>query len=398
MKVRNRVRVVHYTDQLALGGTEKTMEIFCRHLDREVFDVHAVAGRPHRRPMQRLKAEVGAFLGIPKYLGKKQHFESLVAREATFREILGEDHLHIVADAPALRARLLLALAPDILHVHYAGRAGPPFSDPEALDAAGVVVTTNVFGFENTAPSHDRVRRIFMVSDWLRQDRAPWSHADPRVEVFYNPVETPLAADDLRPSLGIPADAFVVGRVGRPDNVIYDPISLRAYAAIQDGRTWFLALAAPTYMIRDARRMGLRNFLCLPPTTDRLWQSRFYNTIDVLAHARRDGETFGCNIAEAMMHGRPVVSHRSPVHNAQTEIIGDTGFVVGENDAAAYAEALGRLRADAGLRRRLGEAARGRAMALFEASALTRRLERTYLDLLGRAPAMDRPKQLASLP
>jgi glycosyltransferase involved in cell wall biosynthesis len=377
----DRIRVVHYTDQLALGGTEKTIEILCRLHDRARFDVHVVAGRPRRKPLQRLKAEGGALLGLAKYVGKKQHFRSLTARESAFRDLLGEDRLHIVGDAGALR-RTLLSLAPDILHVHYSGRPGPPISDENVMRAMGSVVTTNEFGHENTDPPHRYVRLILIVSEWLRQNRAQWSLSDPRVEVFYNPVEQPLATANLRAELGIPADAFVLGRVGRPDNVIYDPISLKAFAEIQDGRTWFLALAAPSFMIRDARRMRLQNFVYLPPTTDRRWQSAYYNTLDVLAHAGRIGETFGCNIAEAMMHGRPAVSHLTENMNAQVKVIADTGFVVAQHDIRAYAEKLRLLRDDAALRRRLGEAARRRAMMHFEAERLTRRLEDKYLALV----------------
>ena len=69
----------------------------------------------------------------------------------------------------------------------------------------------------------------------------------------------------------------------------------------------------------------------------------------MLAHARLDGETFGSNVAEAMIHGRPVVSHRSHLYNAQVEIIADTGFVVGQGDAPAYAAITKGYFKDAGL-------------------------------------------------
>lgn len=381
-----RIRVVHYTDQLALGCMQKKMEIFCRLLDKERFDVHVVAGRPHQRPVQRLKTAAGARLGLAKYVGKKQHFISLRARETTFREILGDDRIHMVADATALR-QTLLSLRPDILHVFYSGRAGPPISDEVVMRSVGAVVTTNVFGVRNEAPTHDQVRLIFMVSDWLRQQGSTWAAADPRVEVFYNPVEPPASTGDLRAALGIPRDAFVIGRVGRPENAIYDPISLQAYQRIQDERSWFLALAAPSYMIRDARRLGLRNFVSLPPSVDGKWLSEFYNTIDVLAHARYDGETFGCNIAEAMRHAKPVVSHLSHMMNAQVEVIGDTGFVVQQGDVDSYAEKLKLLRDDASLRARLGEAARRRAAEHFDAERLTRRLEASYLRLMAEPAA-----------
>ncbi|MCW8139219.1 MAG: glycosyltransferase, partial [Planctomycetota bacterium] len=222
---------------------------------------------------------------------------------------------------------------------------------------------------------------------------ATWAHGDPRSDVLHNPVEAPCDEGDLRAELGLPPDAFVLGRVGRADPAIFDPISLLAYREVQGPRTWFLALSPPENMVREAARLGLVNFVALPPTVDQRWLSRFYNTIDVLAHARKDGETFGCNIAEAMVHGRPVVSHISAVMNGHVEVIGDTGFVAPLVDWRVYAARLAQLQAVTAARRALGERARARALERFEARALTRRLEGLYLELLARhRPALaDRP-------
>ena len=85
------------------------------------------------------------------------------------------------------------------------------------------------------------------------------------------------------------------------------------------------------------------------------------------------------------MHGKPVVSHRSPLANAQEEIIGDTGFVTGHDDDAAYAGHLLRLRDDVAFRRELGEKARQRALACFDALRITRQLEAIYDEVRNEA-------------
>src|SRR5204862_336714 len=150
---------------------------------------------------------------------------------------------------------------------------------------------------------------------------------------------------------------------------------------IESDKTLFLALSAPSRMKRDAQELGLRNIRYLEPTVDDLELSRFYNTVDALAHARADGETFGCVIAEAMMHGKPVVTHRSLVRNAQAELVDAAcGFLVGPGDHKAYAEALRRLRDDADLKKRMGGAARAKALDQFEAAQITRKLEGLYLE------------------
>jgi glycosyltransferase involved in cell wall biosynthesis len=71
---------------------------------------------------------------------------------------------------------------------------------------------------------------------------------------------------------------------------------------------------------------------------------------------------------------------------------GGTGEIVVDSvtgllcdDAAALGSAVARLRADGGLRARLGQAARQHALTRFETAFVARRLETLYLDLIGAA-------------
>lgn len=375
-----KIRVVHYCNQLSLGGTERTMEIFCKYLDRSRFEVFAVS-RMHRESLsKRAKVTLGAAIGVRAARAKKRLWSQMNARIPNFKAILGADHVLLAKNNEELHD-LLLELSPDVLHVHYSGRAEPPTSDETVMSKIPVILTTNQFELENTAPSHRFVKRMFFVSRWLLENKAKWAVHDPRAEIFYNPVELPASTESLRGELGIPDGAFVIGRVGRADAGIHDPISLKAYAEIHDGSTWFLALSPPENMLREARSMNLKNFVALAPTADDARLSRFYNSIDVLAHARRDGETFGCNLAEAMIHGKPVVSHLTPFMNAQLETVGEGGYVVGQQDWQAYARHLKHLKQDAAFRAELSQKAKRRALDQFEARRLTDRLARTYLAL-----------------
>lgn len=376
-----RFRVVHYCNQLSLGGTERTMEIFCRLLDRGLFDVHVVAKRPTLPILKRAKIEVGAFFGHKVARAKKKMRASLMARVPNFEAAVGSDHVHI-AENDADLERILLGLSPHVLHIHYSGTAEPPITLDSVMKKVPVVVTTNQFEIENTSPNHAAVARMYFVSQWLLDNKAPWAKGDPRARVMYNLTDPPETKEDLRAELGIPAGAFVIGRVGRADNGIYDPISLEALALMQDDHTWFLALNPPPRMVADAQRLGIRRFIPLPGTVDSVWLSRFYNTMDVLAHARRDGETFGCNIAEAMIHGKPVVSHLCSFMNAQLETVADGGTVVTQGDATGYAEALRRLRDDRAHYEATAARAQARAIGHYESSLLVERLKGDYLELL----------------
>ncbi|MBI3555852.1 MAG: glycosyltransferase family 4 protein [Deltaproteobacteria bacterium] len=379
-----KIRVVHYCNQLSIGGTERTMEIFCKYLDRTRFEVFVVS-RIHRVKLTtRLRVELGARLGLRPARGKKLLWASMNVRATNFQTILGPDHVFFASDDNSLR-HILLKLNPDILHVHYSGNAEAPTSDEEVLSRIPVTVTTNPFEKQNTAPAHRHVKKILFVSRWLLENRAQWASQDARAGVLYNPIEVPCTQSTLRTELGIPENAFVVGRVGRADPGIHDPIGLRAYRQIEDANTFFLALSPPDNMLRQAKALNLKNFISLPPKADDVFLSKFYNTIDVLAHSRRDGETFGCNIAEAMIHGTPVISHLTPFMNAQSEVIGDTGFVCAQDDWQDYAAKLALLKSDQQIRYELSSRSESRALEQFEARSLTHRLEKIYLELLAQS-------------
>jgi glycosyltransferase involved in cell wall biosynthesis len=357
------------------------MEIFCRSLDREKFEVWALAKK--HRPDFGAKLRVGLGLAVrhPKAVAKKRLWDSFFLRQPRLEAALGKDHVMVAADDGELE-RMILRIKPHILHIHYSGRAEAPLTSDAVAQSVPVIVTTNQFEIENTSPNHDHVKRMYFVSRWMLENKAHWAKNDPRAQVMYNLTDPPEASDDLRTELNVPADAFVIGRVGRADPGIHDPISVEAVARMQDERTWFAALNPPQNMIDEARSLGIKHFLAVPATADSVRLSRYYNTIDVLAHARKDGETFGCNIAEAMIHGKPVVTHLTDEMNAQGETCGDGGVVCGKGDVGAYAEALAHYRDDETYYDQRAAAAVARANGEFLAEKLVQRLERDYLELL----------------
>ena len=88
-------------------------------------------------------------------------------------------------------------------------------------------------------------------------------------------------------------------------------------------------------------RLNLPNVIFLDPTSSKVRLSQFYNTIDVLADARKDGH---CNAAvhwESAAHGKPVISHYGIPYNGMVETIQDTGFVVLPGDVDEYARIMG---------------------------------------------------------
>jgi glycosyltransferase involved in cell wall biosynthesis len=84
------------------------------------------------------------------------------------------------------------------------------------------------------------------------------------------------------------------------------------------------------------------------------------------------------SVIEAMLAGLPVVA--TDIKGPREQVVaGETGLLVAPMLVAPLAAALARLAGDAGLRRRMGEAGRARALALYDEGRVVART----LDLLG---------------
>lgn len=107
-------------------------------------------------------------------------------------------------------------------------------------------------------------------------------------------------------------------------------------------------------------------------------------TLDVLVHASLITEGFGQVVVEGMAAGLAVVAADA---GGPAEVIthGSDGLLYPTGDVAALAEGLRVLAADAGLRRRLGEAARHRAEA-FTPEVIGPQVLALYRSVLRRRP------------
>jgi rhamnosyl/mannosyltransferase len=95
-------------------------------------------------------------------------------------------------------------------------------------------------------------------------------------------------------------------------------------------------------------------------------------------------EGFGIVQVEAMACGLPVINAAIPHSGvAWVSLDGETGLTVPINDPIAFAGAARRLMADPELRRRLGDAARERAIREFDHEVMASRTLEVYRSLLG---------------
>jgi len=354
------ITVLHYLRHLDLGGTAKTCQLFFEQLTSPDFNTIVAyekgGDHPRLEEFQKAAAVCGG---------------TLVAVDSYQDGDPTGDDLQAVIDMYEV----------DIVHTYRSGYA--EFPEPGVHIHVPHFVETNVFGFIDQNP---KVSKSLFMSRWL-MDHTLRGRLHPRFDFVNNPVEMPYS--DKRIS-GLSSDAIWLGRCGRPDNGIYNSVSVDAARLLrmQGHDVRFLVVAPPSNMINDLAEYEIP-FKVIEPTTNPLVLSQFYNSVDIYAHARADGETFGVNIAEAMIHGKPVVTHIATPSNpsmgvfqSQTELVddGETGFIV-NNDPAEYAEALLRLINNEKLRENFGHAAIFKSVKEYHVDACVAKLEKIYREI-----------------
>lgn len=228
----------------------------------------------------------------------------------------------------------------DLLNTHRSGNDNWFLPNFENTDFNFKVLETNFHGYNQTKSDY-RVYPSKALLTKLQPCNIPYS-------VIPNPINTPVTDLNLKKELGI-LDKFVYGRIARPDANIYSDINLKAYQKVQNEDTCFLYVAPNHKAISDAKQLGLTNIIFLDPTSDEEMVSKIYNTFDVLCHSNFLGETFGNTIAEAMIYGKPIITHIGTPSwtQAHIELVGDmTELFITEDMVNKYAELMLRFKND----------------------------------------------------
>jgi glycosyltransferase involved in cell wall biosynthesis len=268
------------------------------------------------------------------------------------------------------------------------------------LAAAGILpLEVSHFGWLDRGAISAGLKGSFAVSGttlakYLRQMFDRWPSA---AEIAGAPLalaagNNPVAAAEapledrasLRRALGLPADAFIALRLGRPDPRKWSDLLILHGAWLLAGlpRLHLVFLSAPASRHGVIRRLMGDRATIAPFTTERAVVARYLAASDAMLHYARYGESFGYALAEAALAGLPVIAQSTPWgDNAQAELIrdGETGFLVDSFEAAR--RALARLIDDPGfaqaiaaagaadIARRFGIAATWRLLAAFIAHA-----------------------------
>lgn len=264
----------------------------------------------------------------------------------------------------------------DILNTHRSGNDGWFLPNFERTSFNFKVVETNFHGYNQTKSD----MRVY-PSDSLLEKLQPCSIP---FKVIPNPILTKVTNGDLRQELGI-GNKFVYGRIARPDANIYTPINLQSYQRIQNEDTCFLYFAPNPKARVDAENLGLNNIIFMDPTSDEEVVSKFYNTIDVLCHSNSLGETFGNTIAEAMINGKPIITHIGGGSwcQAHKELVGDKKeLFITERIIENYSDLMLRFKVDKIYYNEVSTYLLNRAMTLYDYVEVSKKYYNLYKEII----------------
>ena len=208
--------------------------------------------------------------------------------------------------------------------------------------------------------------------------------------VVFDPADRAGVRAEWSSEWGIPADAPVVGWVGRLDRKkrVEDVLDAAAILAERHPRARWLLVGGPNFFYPDheqglhehARRLGLGDRACF--LGDRPDVPRLMSGMDVLVWLS-EGEGMPHVVAEAGAARLPVVLTRD--HGSQQQVVdGQSGVFVPSREPAAAAAAVARLLDDPALRRRLGDGLRRTVEEQYAVEAVVPRWRALLDELTGR--------------
>jgi glycosyltransferase involved in cell wall biosynthesis len=378
--IGRRIRILQLITSLDRGGAENHLLALLSHADRNAFDIETavLSGEGELVPIFRQA-------GIPVHLLKaRNRFD------------------------PLALSRLLSLLRSgqfDILHSHlfradiYAGLAVGRLGDRRPLLVSTRHNDDRFFLNPFVGLVHYLVSArqdlIIAISDHIARFTVGRGVRDPaKVRRVYHGIEPPLTralereGQRIRHELGIAADDFLVGNVGRlalqkgqRHLIAAMPLLLervpRAHAVIAgsgDLEEYLRDLAEDVGVAERVHVLGPRKDV-----------PALMHAIDVFAMPSI-WEGFGLVLLEAMAAARPIVASRVATI-PEVVIDGETGLLVPPGDPLALADALSQLADQPALARRLGEAGRERLRVHFSLEKMVGDTELLYRDLVDERSA-----------
>jgi glycosyltransferase involved in cell wall biosynthesis len=331
---KRRPRLLIYkVNGLAYGGTEKGLQFIAENVDKKKFDVYFMHGD---------SCSLFGGIATADLEQKKKELQAagVILIRMDFERQLGPPS-HALIGANPSPVNVAKTLGIDLFITANMGYADYPIP---LLPCPTIII--DVFGYGQTLSR--KVKAILPISAAVK-DRIP--SFIPREKIISLPLPVPRPPENLtslgknlRNKLGIKPSTIVFGRIGRPDDSIFDPIAINAYERMvrQENLDCLYLIVAPSKkMVEIVQKRGVPQVMFLAPIASNCDVWAFHGAIDVLAHFRIDGESLGVNIIESMAAGNPIITHKSRFWNAHLDYLDHDFARIAEIDSVEdYARQL----------------------------------------------------------
>jgi glycosyltransferase involved in cell wall biosynthesis len=275
-------------------------------------------------------------------------------------------------------ARIIRAYRPDILHLHYVS-----FINPYSWIARLQSVKQVFFTDHHSRPSgyiatraprwkralgrvvNEPLTKVICVSNYSHACMSSFGLLPrDRFQRIYNGVDLsrvksdPQRAIDFRRRYSIPLDRSIVTQVSWiiPEKGIMDFLETARLVFRQNRDVQFVVVGEGDYRqeyMRRAFEMGIEDRVTWTGIVEDPFGEGVFEAADVVCQFSRWEEVFGWMIAEAMAHGKPVVTTRV---GGIPELVQDheSGYLVDRGDIKTMSEKVLTLLNDASLRAHMG--------------------------------------------
>jgi len=292
----------------------------------------------------------------------------------------------------------VLSPAPGLIHIHGHGLSCDLVRRLRERYPNAFFVEQNVFAKVN--PWNEFMDRTFLFSDWcmFQYEREPGRKA-PASRVP-NPIEATSfwpdapAGLEVRRQLGIPGEAFVIGRVGQPQTYKWSTTLITVFNqwALENTAAWLLLVGPPEEVVEAVASSPMKERIRMVDRVEGDTKLRgLYSAMDVFGHIASQGETFGYVLVEAALCEVPAITLSTPwADNSQGEVVvHEVGGLVATTPAG-FLQAMRMLGARPELAREYGINARKSTMDRFDAGVVAR----TALDVVSGTKERPAPSSL----
>ena len=391
-----RIRVVHIITRFDKGGSAENTFLTVLGLDRQRYDVSLITGMTEELRMGEVegKATVRNLTRI-KEAGIALHIIPELVR-----------NIQPLHDLQALIKinRKLREIKPHIVHTH-TSKAGILGRFSACLNNVPVVVHTphghvfwgyfgplisRLFIILEKFAAHG-TDRLVMLTEQEKEDHTPYCigkeelftviHSGVNLEPF---LRADKDRERMRKELGIPADAFAVGTVGRLTAVKGQRYLLEAAAKLSRDIPGLFCILLGDGELREELKAGASDLGIGEHVLFLGWRddvAAIISVFDVFVLPSLN-EGMGRVIVEAMASGKPVVA--SDVGGIRN-LVGDkeNGILVRPADPEGLAKGIKDLYGDPKRRVRMGEAGRLKAAA-FSDRAMIEKIDTLYSEMIGK--------------